>query len=115
MPSLPSCHPLQVWGLLFNAMMGRTGVFNLPALGRHLTQNEIRAELGGKVVHPYRSLTLPNVLKIKILAARKLQDFPNLQPRCEVQVRTIRGQAHPFADCRRIAGWLQTDCRPIAD
>ena len=44
----------------------------------------------------------PQVLKIKILAARKLQDFPNLQPRCEVQVRTIRGQIDRGQNsCRR--------------
>ena len=74
-------------GLLVNIMLGRTGDLNTVELSRYMARNELRAQLGGMLIHPYRSLTLPNVLKIKILAARKLQDFPNLKPRCEVQVR----------------------------
>ena len=54
-----------------------------------ITENECRAKLGGLAVHPLRSLTLPNVFKLKILAARRLLSLPNLKPRVEVRVRKM--------------------------
>ena len=41
-------------------------------------------------VFPYKNLTLPNVLKLRILTARKLQSLPNLKPRVEVMIRDVK-------------------------
>ena len=50
----------------------------------------MKEALGGIYIFPYRTITLPNVLKIRILAARKLADLPNLKPRVEVTLRTTK-------------------------
>ena len=61
-----------VTGLDVNLEMGSTGEFNINGVGRVLAIGEVRQALGGIGIHPYRSLTLPNVLRIKVLAARGL-------------------------------------------
>jgi len=68
-------------------MYGQTGELNMPAMGKQMSENELREELGGPIVYPYKSITLPNVLRLKILSARKLIDIPNLKPRVEVTLR----------------------------
>ena len=45
-----------------------------------------QADIAGKLSHPYKAIVLPNVLRLRILSARKLLNLPGLQPRVEVQV-----------------------------
>ena len=77
-------------GVEFNMIIGRTGLLNTPSLGRQLNENELRAAIGGKGIHMWRHVTLPNVFRIQILAARQLIGLPNLKPRIEVTDRTLR-------------------------
>ena len=76
-------------GVEFNMIIGRTGLLNTPSLGRQLNENELRAAIGGKGIHMYRNVTLPNVFRIQILAARQLMRLPNLKPRIEVNIRNM--------------------------
>jgi len=96
-----------VKGLVYNMMYGKTGELNVPALGKQQSEFELKEFLGGAIVWPYvelyRTLTLPNVLRLNIFAVRGLQDLPGLQPRCEVTLRssvlsTPRGKRGRGAD-----------------
>ena len=87
-------------GVAFNLMIGRTGQMNLPAMGEQQCENELKEALGGWLLWPYRSITLPNVLRIRIDAARHLKALgvTNLTPRIEVSLRSARFWT-PVAKC----------------
>ena len=87
-------------GVAFNLMKGKTGQMNLPAMGEQQCENELKEALGGWLLWPYRSITLPNVLRIRIDAARHLKALgvTNLTPRIEVSLRSARFWT-PVAKC----------------
>lgn len=67
----------------FNMMMGRSGIFNLYAISTTINEGEIRRSLG-------QTAPMPNVVRVRILSARKLLNLPNLQPRIEVSIRKVK-------------------------
>lgn len=67
----------------FNMMMGATGVFNLYAIATTINEGEIRGSLP-------KDAPMPNVVRVKVLAARKLLNLPNLKPRITVSVRKTK-------------------------
>ena len=89
-PVVLNIQSIDASGVLVNIMLGETGEINIPALGKQLTENELRAMIAGKVIHPYRMVRLPNVLRVKIMACRGLLDLPKLSPRVEVTVRRTK-------------------------
>ena len=70
----------------FNMMLGDSGIFNLHAIATTINEGEIRRSLG----ETEATKPMPNVVRVKILAARKLLDLPNLKPRIEVCVRKAK-------------------------
>ena len=78
---------LNISGVFLSFMMASTGEFNIKGLVRALATGEVRQALGGIGIHPYRSLTLPNVLKITIHAVRGLRRRPKLKPMVQVKMR----------------------------
>ena len=78
-------------GVTFNMILSTTGELNLVAMQRKMADNELREQLGGPYVWIYRNpAVLPNVLKVRIFGARKLLNLPNLKPRVEVTMRTVK-------------------------
>ena len=68
-------------------MLGSSGILNLAACGQTINEGEIRAAMP-------TGARMPNVVRVKVLAARKLLNLPNLKPRIEVSVRKVRGPWH---------------------
>ena len=62
---------------------GLQGLVNALAMG------ELRQAIGGIGIHPYRTLKMPNLLKLKILSVRGLRKRPKLKPRVKVTLRQL--------------------------
>ena len=80
---------LRITGVELNLEMSSTGVFNIPALVSALAEGELKQAIGGIGVFPFRDLSdkMPNLLKIKIGAVRKLRKRLKLKPRIKVSLR----------------------------
>ena len=85
-PIVVDVHTLVCTDINFNMMLGSTGIFNLYAIATTINEGEIRAKLP-------KGAPLPNVVRVKVLAARKLLALPNLKPRIEVSVRKVKVSA----------------------
>lgn len=79
-PIMVKIKTLIISDILFNMMLGDTGIFNLYAIATTVNEGEIRSAMP-------KNVPMSNVVRVKILAARKLQALPNLMPRVVVSIR----------------------------
>ena len=104
---------VHITGVDVNFEMCPSGEFNINGVTRLLAIGEVRQALGGIGIHPYRSLTLPNVLRIKLVAARGLvhpsKADAALKPFVKVTVR-LHAPCASLHACRRIPPRLPTAC-----
>ena len=89
-PLLFTFQQIIITGVAFNMMLGKNGELNLVAMQKVFADNEIKEAIGGVYVFPYKKITLPNVIRMRIVAARNLIDLPNLKPRVEVTMRDVK-------------------------